>query len=761
MPPSPPGEYRRAYLRAKTVLTSAHDRITTRTPSTTVATPTASPEPDRTRASTTAARLATAAASTTVSVTRVCPSSSASRLVPSESRGQLIRHTQTSRPPAATAQPTSTAISGTPATVVSPAARRPPPRQISRRRHDRIVGRGPAATAVLPGATLTRWPRSGPARARSRCRLGAGGAPPTRTEHGTDAPVLLVLEHLVALRPVVERHHVGGEVLGLHLVPAHAVEDLRDVAVPVLLRAAQGQRLVHHRAEGELVHEAGEDAEGEDRPALAAGVDRLAHRRGPVGLQPHLLLHLVVEGLRARAVRLHAHCLDADVRSPATGHLAQLGGDVDILVVEGLRPDVRADLLEPVVEPVDDDDPLGAHEHGRAGSHLTHSPCTPHRDDVTRPHLGLVGPRPAGRRRVGGEQRPLVGDAVGDGEDALVGVGHPDVGRVAARPAAHCVGVPVAAADGLAPQRLGDPRVGIAVVAQRPQPLPAVPTLPTAGEGDHHHAVAHLVLRHAGADLGDRAHELVPEHVPRAHGRDVAAHQVQVRAAGRTQPYLEDDVVAVEDPGLGDVLDADLVDPAPGHRLHRTPALGATRVHASNSTPPGVAVRLPCGAGSTASTSPTSMSCLARRSADRRSACGSLPFSRLTALPDGPSRSRAASSVPLPSAAGRTRTSIRSPNSARGAGSCAVSTSVGSRNTVTTSHPEDGCPPPAGRAADGSMADRTWRTTLPPARAARDATFPIDEVMPDLPHRRTAGRGRTPARCARRRPAGRPATGSW
>src|SRR3954470_16595159 len=301
MPPSPPEEYRRAYLRAKTVFTRAHDRITTRTPSTTVATPTASFVPDRTRASTTAARLATAAPSTTVSVTRVRPSSSASRLVPSESRGQLIRHTQSSRPPAATAQPTSTAISGTPATVVSPAATRPPPRQISRRRHVRIVGRRPAATAVLPGARLTRLPRTGPAgaRRRSTVRLGAGarsgppvGASPTRTEHGTDAPVLLLLEHPVALRPVVQRHHVGGEVLGLHLVPAHAVEDLRDVAVPVLLRAAQGQRLVHHRAEGELVHEAGEDAEGEHRPALAAGVDRLAHRRGSVGLQPHLLLDL-------------------------------------------------------------------------------------------------------------------------------------------------------------------------------------------------------------------------------------------------------------------------------------------------------------------------------------------------------------------------------------------------------------------------------------------------------------------------------------
>src|SRR4051812_19217613 len=420
MPPSPPGEYRRAYLRAKTVLTSAHDRITTRKPSTTGATPTASPVADRVRGSTTAARLATAALSTTVSVTWVHPSSSASRLVPSESRAQLTHHPQSGGRRGVTAQPTSTAISGPRATTASPAARRPPPRQISRRRHDRIVGRGPAATAVLPGATLTRWPRSGPARARSRCRLGAVGASPTRTEHGTDAPVLLVLEHPVALRPVVERHHVGGEVLGPHLVPAHAVEDLRDVAVPVLLGAAQGQRLVHHRAEGELVHEAGEDAEGEHGPTLAAGVDRLAHRRGSVGLQPQLLLDLVVEVLRTRGVRLHAHRLDAHVRSPATGHLAQLGGDVDLLVVEGLRPDVPAHLLQPVVEPVDHHDALGAQQDRGARGHLAHPAGAPHRDDVARLHLRLMRPGPPGGRGVGGEQRPFVGHVVGDGEGPLI-----------------------------------------------------------------------------------------------------------------------------------------------------------------------------------------------------------------------------------------------------------------------------------------------------------------------------------------------------
>src|SRR4051795_11342149 len=102
---------------------------------------------------------------------------------------------------------------------------------------------------------------------------------------------------------------------------------------------------------------------------------------------------------------------------------------------------------------------------------------------------------------------------------------------------------------------------------------------------------------------------------------------MQVRAAGHRQADLEDDVVVVEEPRLRDVLHPDVVDAPPGHRLHSTPPLGARFVAASSAAPPGVALRLPCGVGSPASTSPTSISCLAWRSADRRSPCGSLPVS--------------------------------------------------------------------------------------------------------------------------------------
>jgi hypothetical protein len=66
----------------------------------------------------------------------------------------------------------------------------------------------------------------------------------------------------------------------------HPVQQHRDVPLPVLLRAADGQALVHHRPERELVDQAGEDPEDEHAAALAAGVNRLAYRDRPVRLEP-------------------------------------------------------------------------------------------------------------------------------------------------------------------------------------------------------------------------------------------------------------------------------------------------------------------------------------------------------------------------------------------------------------------------------------------------------------------------------------------
>src|SRR4051795_4294308 len=51
----------------------------------------------------------------------------------------------------------------------------------------------------------------------------------------------------------------------------------------------------------------------------------------------------------------------------------------------------------------------------------------------------------------------------------------------------------------------------------------------------------------------------------------VAVEEVQIRAAGRREPDLEDRVVGVDDRGVVDGLRADVVDPVPADRAHRRP----------------------------------------------------------------------------------------------------------------------------------------------------------------------------------------------
>lgn len=65
-------------------------------------------------------------------------------------------------------------------------------------------------------------------------------------------------------------------------------------------------------------------------------MDGLADRGGPVGLQAQLVLGLVVGEAGAAAVRLQAHRLDANVRSPPAGPLAQFTAHVGGRIVDRL-----------------------------------------------------------------------------------------------------------------------------------------------------------------------------------------------------------------------------------------------------------------------------------------------------------------------------------------------------------------------------------------------------------------------------------------
>ncbi len=221
-----------------------------------------------------------------------------------------------------------------------------------------------------------------------------------------------MLEELVAERSVRQLQLVGDDEAGVDLAVLDPCQQRPQIAVHVALPGADGEALVHERAHRELVHEPAVDADDGDDPAGAAAHDRLAEREGTLGLAPHRLLHAVVRVQRSVVVRLHPDGVDARIRAAAAGQLLQdLRNAVDLLVVQRLDAGVRARDLEALVEPVDDDDALGAEQLRARGCELSDRAGAPDRDDLAAGDVAHLSARVAGREDVRQEQDALVGDA--------------------------------------------------------------------------------------------------------------------------------------------------------------------------------------------------------------------------------------------------------------------------------------------------------------------------------------------------------------
>src|SRR5690606_26157779 len=72
-------------------------------------------------------------------------------------------------------------------------------------------------------------------------------------EHDFDAAVVLVTERLVHFRPLLEADAVGDDEGRIDLPFLNAFEQVIGPAIDVGLAHAEGQALVHRRAEGNLV----------------------------------------------------------------------------------------------------------------------------------------------------------------------------------------------------------------------------------------------------------------------------------------------------------------------------------------------------------------------------------------------------------------------------------------------------------------------------------------------------------------------------
>src|SRR5947209_8401897 len=111
--------------------------------------------------------------------------------------------------------------------------------------------------------------------------VGNSGAG-SRLQHHFNALVLLIAEDPVRLRRLFQRQAVRNDEARVELALLDPRQQRLQVAVDVRLAHLEGQPLAEGGAKVDLVQEAAVDAGDRHRAALAAGLDRLAQRVGPV-----------------------------------------------------------------------------------------------------------------------------------------------------------------------------------------------------------------------------------------------------------------------------------------------------------------------------------------------------------------------------------------------------------------------------------------------------------------------------------------------
>ena len=174
-----------------------------------------------------------------------------------------------------------------------------------------------------------------------------------------------------------------------------------------------------------------------------------------------------------------------------------------------------------------------------------------HGHGVTGPDLSPLGAEIGGGEDVAHEDRLLVGHALGDDLQGVIGQRHHH---------------PLGLAAAQVPEVLAVAEGALVDALREPAP-PAEIAVAAGGEEGGHHPVASSEAAHLGPHLLDHAGELVADHCTGVD-RSVAVVDVQVRAADRAQGHLEQDVRRCLEARLGDVLDLKVAHIPERHRPH-------------------------------------------------------------------------------------------------------------------------------------------------------------------------------------------------
>ena len=218
---------------------------------------------------------------------------------------------------------------------------------------------------------------------------------------------------------------------------------------------------------------------------------------------------------------------------------------------------------------IDGDHALGAQEVRALDRELANRPAPPHGDGVAGTDAAVLRGHVAGGEDVGEEQHLLVGQRVGHLDRPDVRERHARVLGLASGIAAVHVRIAEQARPRVAADLFGHPRVGVRVVAERPELLLAEVAAAAGNRERHDDAIADFEVAVLATDLDDLAHELVAEDVALLHRRDIAAVDVEIGSTDRGCSDFHDRVARVQQLGIRDVLDADIFFAVVADGFHR------------------------------------------------------------------------------------------------------------------------------------------------------------------------------------------------
>src|SRR5947209_107441 len=391
-----------------------------------------------------------------------------------------------------------------------------------------------------------------------------------RPQDDLDAAVLLVAEHLVHLRPVLERNGVGDDEGRIDLTFFDAAQEIVGPAVDVSLAHAEGEALVHRLTHRDFVDEAAINARNRDHAGGAADIDHLAQDMRAIVLHHHHLLGAVEQriGLRQRDMALQARRIDALVGAFAAGELVQALDDALLLEIDcdgaaGFRHS------EPLRQHVDGNDLFGAEQDRAADRHLADRTAAPDRDNIGRLDVALNGGLPSRRENVAEEENLLVSETVRHFDVRRIGEGDAKIFRLSAGITAGQMRVAEEASGRVPEDFVGKFFVAVRRLADREIAALALLAFAANDRERHDDAVALLqVTVDAGTDLDHLAHHLVSHDVAGQHRGNEIVEEMKVRAADRAARYFDDRITRMLDLGIRNRVAADIFLPMPNKGFH-------------------------------------------------------------------------------------------------------------------------------------------------------------------------------------------------